>query len=184
MRRPKNKALRWLRRNCIRIPCVILVAGTLITVNRWAYGVPEQEKPPVTNEVFAAVEIPDTPVKVAVTAEKEPETNCIGSVEEMIQVACEYYGIDHAIPLAIAKLETGHFTSAAYLQGNNVGGMSVNEVPMTFDSLTEGVDAFVKNLTDNYFALGMDTPEEIGSKYCPVNPEWANVVSQLMGGVE
>ena len=180
MRRPKNKALRWLRKNCIRIPCAVIVAGTLIIVNRWAYGVPEREKPPVIPEAFAMAEIPNVPVKAAVTAEKEPETSCIGSVEEMIQVACEYYGIDHRIPLAIAKLETGHFTSAAYLQGNNVGGMSVNEVPMSFDSLPEGVDAYVKNLTDNYFAIGLDTPEEIGRKYCPVNPQWAETVRGLM----
>ena len=180
MRRPKNKALRWLRRNCIRIPCAVIVAGTLIIVNRWAYDVPEREKPPVIPEAFAMAEIPNVPVKAAVTAEKEPETSCIGSVEEMIQVACEYYGIDHRIPLAIAKLETGHFTSAAYLQGNNVGGMSIDEVPISYDGIEEGVDAFVKNLAENYIREGLDTPEEIGQKYCPVNPEWAEVVRGLM----
>lgn len=105
----------------------------------------------------------------------KPET-----IQEKIKVACEEYGIDYNITLAIARLETGHFTSDAYKYRNNPGGLSKNEVPMRFETIEEGVDRFVKNLKVGYFDRGLDTVREIGKKYCPVNPNWANLVEQIM----
>ena len=103
------------------------------------------------------------------------------SVQDMIRTACAEYGIDSDIPLAIARLETGHFTSEAFNECNNVGGMSIDEIPITYGSLEEGIAAFVENLADNYFGKGLDTPEEIGRKYCPGNAEnWAEVVRTLI----
>lgn len=108
------------------------------------------------------------------------------TVEEQIALKCYEYGIPSEIPLAIARLETGHFTSRAYKEGNNVGGLSVDEVPLEYDSLDEGVDAFVGNLAKNYFAEGLTTPEEIGKKYCPANENWAEIVNEIieMGGLK
>ena len=103
------------------------------------------------------------------------------TIEERISLACEKYGISDEIPLAIAKLETGHFTSNAYLNYNNPGGMSINEVPIKYDTIEDGVEAFISNLAENYFAEGLTTPESISKKYCPCNAEtWANIVTQLM----
>ena len=114
----------------------------------------------------------------AATAENP---GCTGSIEGMIIIACEYYSIPPDIPLAIARLETGNFTSTAFIGCNNVGGMSVDEVPITYDSLEDGVDAFVGNLTRNYFSKGFDDVEKISRKYCPVNAEaWAEAVQELM----
>lgn len=124
-------------------------------------------------------------VTAQMTAEEAEAVNCTGSVEGMIIIACEYYGIEPDIPLAIAKLETGHFTSTAFRECNNVGGMSVDEVPISFDSLEDGVDAFVGNLAENYFGKGLDTVETISNKYCPVNAsEWANAVNELLKSSE
>ena len=103
------------------------------------------------------------------------------TIEEMIHEACIFYDIPYDICLAIARLETGWFTSEAYIYGNNPGGMSINEVPITYESIEEGVDAFVKNLAMNYFSIGLDTPEKIGAKYCPANPDWDDIVVELMG---
>lgn len=103
-----------------------------------------------------------------------------GTIESKIVEACNRYGIDSSIVLAIARLETGNFTSYAYLVGNNPGGMSVNEVPISYGSIEEGVEAMVSNLAHNYFAIGLTTPELIGQKYCPVNPNWAYLVRSLM----
>ena len=108
----------------------------------------------------------------------EPEISV--TIEERIKEACEYYGIRYDIVLAIARLETGWFTSEAYIYGNNPGGLSKNEKPISFDSIDEGVEAFVFNLANNYFAIGLDTPEKIGSKYCPIDPNWAIMVEELM----
>lgn len=103
------------------------------------------------------------------------------TVEDRIELKCREYGIEPEIPLAIARLETGHFTSRAFKEGNNVGGLSINEVPMSFDTMEAGVEAFVQNLSTNYFSQGLDTVEEIGAKYCPVNEDhWIKVVNQLI----
>lgn len=110
----------------------------------------------------------------------EGQEGYFGSIESRIIEACNRYGIDSSIVLAIARLETGNFTSHAYLVGNNPGGMSANEVPITYSSIEQGVEAMVSNLANNYFAVGLTTPELIGQKYCPVNPNWANMVRSLM----
>lgn len=110
----------------------------------------------------------------------EGQEGYFGSIESRIIEACNHYGIDSSIVLAIARLETGNFTSHAYLVGNNPGGMSVNEVPIIYSSIEQGVEAMVSNLANNYFAVGLTTPELIGQKYCPVNPNWANIVRSLM----
>lgn len=103
------------------------------------------------------------------------------TTEEMIRAACKRHEIDHTIPLAIAKLETGNFTSDAYKRFNNVGGLSTEETPIRYDSLESGVDAFVGNLAQNYFNQGLTTVEQISRKYCPVNAEsWAEVVNALL----
>lgn len=102
------------------------------------------------------------------------------TIESKIVEACNRYGIDSSVVLGIARLETGNFTSYAYLVGNNPGGMSVNEVPIIYGSIEEGVEAMVSNLAHNYFAIGLTTPELIGQKYCPVNPNWAYLVRSLM----
>jgi hypothetical protein len=102
------------------------------------------------------------------------------SIEEQIRNSCKRYGVPYDLTLAIARLETGWFQSYAYVYKNNPGGLSVNEVPIAFGSIEEGVDAFVGNLSRNYFAVGLDTPELIGQKYCPVNPEWSTMVRELM----
>lgn len=113
-------------------------------------------------------------------AAKKMNPNCTGSVEGMIIVACQYYGVDPDIALAIARLETGHFKSPAFREYHNVGGVSIDEVPVAYESLEDGVDDFVQNLAKNYFGKGYDTIEKIGEKYCPVNPNWASEVKKIM----
>lgn len=84
------------------------------------------------------------------------------------------YGIDYKMAIAIAKHETGNYTSNAYLNKNNVGGMmfwdniTKSSKLITYDNLDIGVDAFVSNLKRNYYDLGLDTIEEIQKKYAPI----------------
>ena len=113
---------------------------------------------------------------------EEEERQRIASlpIEEKIRLACERYSVDYRIVLAIARLETGWFKSSAFLNKNNPGGLSRNEVPISFSTQEEGVEAFVSNLKRNYFDQGLDSPSKIGTKYCPVNPQWASMVERLM----
>lgn len=112
--------------------------------------------------------------------DKEPKISDGETIEEKLAIACDIYDVPYDIVLAIARLETGWFKSDAYIYGNNPGGMSINEVPIVYSSIDEGVEAMVGNLAENYFGIGLTTPEEIGSKYCPINPDWPVVVRELM----
>ena len=103
-----------------------------------------------------------------------------GSMEEKIKIACNIYGADYDITLAIGRYETGWWSSYACTVKNNPGGMSRNEVPIYYDTIDEGIDAWVQNLANNYFAIGLDTPEKIAEKYCPNNSEYASYLRKMM----
>ena len=103
-----------------------------------------------------------------------------GSMEEKIRIACDIYGADYNITLAIGRYETGWWSSYACTVKNNPGGMSRNEVPIYYDTIDEGIDAWVQNLANNYFAIGLDTPEKIAEKYCPNNSGYASYLRKMM----
>lgn len=103
-----------------------------------------------------------------------------GSMEEKIKIACNIYGADYNITLAIGRYETGWWSSYACIVKNNPGGMSRNEVPIYYDTIDEGIDAWVQNLANNYFAIGLDTPEKIAEKYCPNNSGYASYLRKMM----
>lgn len=122
---------------------------------------------------------------------EEPEDNIVeltpveqiavgGSMEDKIRIACDIYGADYNITLAIGRYETGWWSSYACTVKNNPGGMSRNEVPIYYDTIDEGIDAWVQNLANNYFAIGLDTPEKIAEKYCPNNSGYASYLRKMM----
>ena len=86
---------------------------------------------------------------------------------------------DWKIPVAIARHECGYkdnqYLSNAFKNKNNVGGMMYYDTTtkssylMAFDTIDEGVEAFVSNLKRNYFNMGLDTIEKIQPKYAPLN---------------
>lgn len=82
------------------------------------------------------------------------------------------YGVDPYLALAITLHETGcTWTCSSLVRScNNVGGMkgagSCNGGSYaTFNSLEEGIEAMISNLSRNYIAKGLTTPETIGRKY-------------------
>lgn len=92
------------------------------------------------------------------------------------------------ITIAISKWETGNYTSKAFKEKNNVGGMMCQSGLINYNSLDEGIHAFVKNLKNNYFDIGLDTIDKIKPKYCPDNADndpnnlnqyWANGVKKI-----
>lgn len=190
----RERVKRFFKRNCINIPfytlfLVVLVVGCHICDQKpvqttWKFDVAyaadlmEYTAPDMSKGIAAAE--PGEAVEPVEMPEIE-DPGCTGSIEGMIIRACEYYGVDAELAVAISRLETGHFQSAACTELNNVGGMSVNETPIAFTSLEEGVDAFVQNLANNYIAQGLLTVEMIGAKYCPGNAdEWVQNVTAIM----
>ena len=106
------------------------------------------------------------------------------TIEQIIFKASEKYGVDFELALAIARWETGWFKSDAFLYRNNVGGnmkkVGSKYVLREFDTIEEGVDYFVWNLYEGYIKLGLDTPEEIGPKYCPGSQSWIDGIKVMM----
>lgn len=93
------------------------------------------------------------------------------------------------ISIAIAKWETGNYTSQAFKSRNNVGGMMCKKGLIRYSSLDEGIEAFIKNLKKNYFDIGLNTLEKIQPKYCPVgakndpkglNKHWLNGTNKML----
>ncbi|MCI9110679.1 MAG: glucosaminidase domain-containing protein [Bacilli bacterium] len=82
-------------------------------------------------------------------------------------------GVDPYLATAIVLHETGcnWRCSAAVRNKNNVGGMMGNGGLIHFNSLEEGIKAFVVNLKERYFDKGLNTPELINKKYA-ANPNW------------
>lgn len=82
-------------------------------------------------------------------------------------------GIDPYLATAIVLHETGcnYSCSAAVRNKNNVGGMMGKGGLISFNSLEEGIKAFVVNLKEKYYDKGLNTPELINPKYA-ANPNW------------
>lgn len=81
-------------------------------------------------------------------------------------------GIDPYLAVAIVLQETGCKWQCSTLvqQCNNVGGQKGgptcgNGSYRRFDTLEEGINGFMDNLYNNYYAKGLNTPELMNSKY-------------------
>ncbi len=100
-------------------------------------------------------------------------------------------GVDPYMALAIILLETGCNSgrcSTLTTQCNNVGGQhgrgSVcgNGPYAAFNTLDEGMKAFVDNLANNYIAYGLTTPETINKKYA-TSDQWAFKVNNYINKI-
>lgn len=91
------------------------------------------------------------------------------------------YEVDPYVALAIVLHETGCASgkcSTLVSKCNNIGGMRGNRSCGSsgygsFKSLNTGIDAFFKNLSDNYYKKGLNTIEKIGKKYAE-SKTWAS----------
>ena len=134
-----------------------------------AMGMGDAPKPEAVQAFAVIEEVNEEPVK-----EKEL------TVQDQIVLACEEAGVNPEIAVAIARVETGHFASKAFTKLHNVGGLSINEEPIAYESLEEGIAAFVDCLSW-YKEDGLCTVDEIGKRWCPDNYEaWVSLVKKIM----
>lgn len=96
-------------------------------------------------------------------------------------------GVDPYLATAIILHETGCKWGCSYLvrECNNVGGQKGNGCGSYsyFNSLDEGIMAFVDNLSRNYISYGLTTPEEINPKYAE-DPEWSKKVNKHIENIK
>lgn len=86
----------------------------------------------------------------------------------------ETYGVSAICLLSIWTWESTFGTSSIAINRNNFGGISGGSGYKYFDSIESGMEAQAKLLSENYIEKGYVTYAEIGKKYCPVNPNWAD----------
>lgn len=132
----------------------------------------------------------ETTEKVAIATENLPvETTEKPVVEEKVENttckldnenACNIYnkaielGLTNEqslLVVAISTHETGYWTSKAFTENHNFGGIMTSKGLKSYSTYEEGLDHFVKVLKNYYFDEGLTTIEQIGAKYCPVGAE-------------
>ncbi len=91
------------------------------------------------------------------------------------------YGVDPYLAVAISLHETGCNNECSNLvkNKNNVGGMMGSSGALTFSTLDEGIQKFIRNIKVNYYDYGLTTPEEMNPKYA-ASKTWATKVNKYI----
>jgi hypothetical protein len=100
------------------------------------------------------------------------------------------YGIDPYLAVAIVLHETGCSWNCSELvtQCNNVGGQKGNPGCFggsyaAFSTLEEGIKSYMDNLYQNYYAIGLTTPELINTKYA-ASTTWASKIHYYINKIK
>lgn len=112
-------------------------------------------------------------------------SNLAGYGESYAKYSIEY-GVDPYLAVAISLHETGCTWTCSYLVRacNNVGGMKGSGCGSfgSFESLDSGIEAMIRNLSRNYIARGLTTPEAIGPKYA-MSTTWAPKINSYINKI-
>ena len=202
-KRIKRKRLEELKRKVKRETIklsIVFVAG--IGYGRYALNyndnvvMAETPKETPVQETSKQVEPQNTPTfeeTTQIETKQEEEYKCALEHETACKIKKKALEIGMTeeqakMSVSISAWETGRWTSSAYHNKNNVGGMMCNSGLITYNSLDEGIEAFLINLKNNYFDVGLDTFDKIQKKYCPIgakndptglNKNWLNGVNKM-----
>jgi len=121
------------------------------------------------------------------------EKNLNSTLKGYGKVFAEYslkYEVDPYVATSIVLLETGCKWNCSTLvkKCNNIGGMKgkskcSNSSYARFDTLDEGIEAFFKNLSNNYYQKGLTTPAQMNRKYAE-NPNWYKKVNKYVDEIK
>lgn len=134
-----------------------------------------------TKENKEAIQI-DQEEEKSLKTQKNAELESLGKIEELSnectldEVSCKIkkvaqdYGVDWKLAVAISMHETWDYTSYIFKHQNNVGGMwnGMKGEFYSYDTLDEGIEAYISNLKYNYYDEGRTTIETIQPKYAPI----------------
>ena len=145
----------------------------------------DMEVAPVSVEILPKVKVYDglTLEELAAKLDRNLGDGYIAGKGELIASYCIERGVDPYIAVAIMLHETGCRANCSNLVKacNNVGGQKgygCGEYAY-FESLDEGIMAFINNLSRNYIDYGLTTPELINPKYAE-DPNWAKGVNKYI----
>ena len=136
------------------------------------------------NVAIATENLPVETTEKPIVEEKVENTTCKFDNEN----ACNIYNkaIEKGLTenqsllvVAISTHETGYWTSKAFTENYNFGGIMTSKGLKSYSTYEKGLDHFVNVLKNYYFDKGLTTIEQIGAKYCPVgaknDPKGLNV---------
>lgn len=101
----------------------------------------------------------------------------------LISLRAEEEGVVPELAAAISRLETGNWTSDAFVFGHNFGGLMGPSGLIQYETEQDGLDAYMRCLKW-YQEKGMLTPEGMASVYCPGDSQWAELVREIMLEIE
>jgi len=118
----------------------------------------------------------ETTEKVEEVKEEKITYNFNNEIESKIFNKSIESGLTHEqaiLVVSISRHETGNWTSNAFNNYNNFGGIMCNNATQIkrYNSYEEGLEDFIRVLKTFYFDLGLNSVAEIGAKYCPVGAE-------------
>ncbi len=108
---------------------------------------------------------------------------------ELIATYSLQRGVDPYLAMGVMLLETGCKWSCSGLvqKCNNVGGQkgspNCSGGYRSYPTLDDGIRGFIDNLADNYYAVGLNTPEAMNKKYAE-SGAWAVKVRNYMSQVQ
>ena len=161
----------------LKLPRIIKIIIIYIMIILSIFGIkkPKQIIKEVTKEEEIIIKL-DAPYKKESIEEKPEEKN----ICNLSEIECKIFNTainneltenQAFIILAISKHETGKWTSRAFTEKNNLGGIMCSTGLKNYNSLDEGIDAFVSLLKNRYFDKGLDTIEKIQPVYCPIGAD-------------
>lgn len=116
-------------------------------------------------------------------------SDIVAGYGDVIASECLEKGVDPYITVAIILHETGcgsncsNLARYCYNFGGQKGSPGCNGGSFKqFDTIEDGLKGLVGNLSKNYFALGLTTPETIGPKYCE-GDEWAGHITWFVNKI-
>ena len=137
-----------------------------------------------TSENKEAIQI-DQEEEKSLKSQKNAELESLEKTEELSnectldEVSCKIkevadsYEVDWRLAVAISMHETWDYTSYIFKHQNNVGGLwnGIKGEFYSYDTLDEGIEAYISNLKRNYYDEGRTTIETIQPKYAPIGAE-------------
>ena len=97
--------------------------------------------------------------------------------EETLYTVEHEAGINAFFIYAVATLESGHGESTKSITKNNYYGITVSR---SFESYSHNTEYFGGMMNRVYVEKGHIDVDNIGKIYCPPNPDWGTIVSQIM----
>lgn len=82
-----------------------------------------------------------------------------------------YDNVDYLTAVSIGAAESGYYKVKYMLNCNNIYGGMGNNGLIKHKNIEYGVLQYIRMLSKNYYAKGLDTVEKIGRIYCPVRTE-------------